>query len=452
MRNQHIVLGLALVLALAAPSFAQYGGPGGVQTFTVPTLTVGPGPLITSGTFTPSGDITVGTGAQLFIDDGTVTEPGLGFALEPTTGFFREAAGEINFTILGVEALEMRKTAALNQALFANALNTDNVSRLAEAFGSASQNKFTVFGLGAGTGSGVQLDCVAAGCNAIFGSSAAYEGKVYITGGADARLFFETDLLGTNYTELVPAAPSGAKTVTLPALTGTVALVDAANIGAGTTSLTTTAATDVGTYSFGANLTSLQVSDGTDIARAQIDSSGFLIDGDNDDDGDGVVTLQVANETTKVALSSTGVAITSAGNEQHIQSGFTSYRYQDTKTFVDETELDLVLLAFADEGHATGSFQYVATMANGTNVQAVSGLAMFACINQGDTEACTLTMQAAEAAAVDAGTLACTPTINADEANAVMFSVTCDQEADDAGGTFNWIIELMNGGVTATLQ
>lgn len=510
MRNQHIVLGLALVLALAAPSFAQYGGPGGVQTFTVPTLTVGPGPLITSGTFTPSGDITVGTGAQLFIDDGTVTEPGLGFALEPTTGFFREAAGEINFTILGVEALEMRKTAALNQALFANALNPDNVSRLAEASGTASQNKFTVFGLGAGTGSGVQLDCVAAGCNAVFGSSAAYEGKVYITGGADARLFFETDLLGTNYTELVPETPSGAKTVTLPALTGTVLLGgatntlgavtttinsgtqfnihsdanitldgDADNDGTGTVSilssndtqqvlLTNTAislvsdaqvsaasndlAGNINTFTAAAAIGSWEVTDGTDIARMQIDASGFLIDGDNDDDVDGVVTLQTANETTKVALSTTGVAITSAGNEQHIQSGFTSYRYQDTKTFVDETELDLVLLAFADEGHATGSFQYVATMANGTNVQAVSGLAMFACINQGDTEACTLTMQAAEAAAADAGTLACTPTINVDEANAVMFSVTCNQEADDAGGTFNWIIELMNGGVTATLQ
>ena len=196
----------------------------------------------------------------------------------------------------------------------------------------------------------------------------------------------------------------------------------------------------------------LTTSDGTDTADVRMGPTSVTIDGDVDDDVDGTVTLTAANSTSQVVVNSTGVAITSAGSEQHIQSGFTSYRYQDTKVFVDETALDLVKLAFADEGHAAGTFKYVATMANGTNVQAVSGSATYACINQGDTEVCDIDMLAAESTAVDGGTLACVISIDVDEANAVMFVATCDSEADDAGGTFNWIMENMTSGVTATLQ
>lgn len=120
-------------------------------------------------------------------------------------------------------------------------------------------------------------------------------------------------------------------------------------------------------------------------------------------------------------------------------------------SFVDETAKDLALISIANDSHAVGSGHYAATVANGTNDQAVSGIFTFACVNQEDTEACDLDMQAAESTIADAGTLACVPAFDVDESNAVMLKITCDQETGDSGGTVYLRLELFTSN-TITLQ
>lgn len=55
MRFKMTALALGLLLLVAPGAFAQYGSGSGTQTFTFPTLTVGPGPFVSSGTTTFSG-------------------------------------------------------------------------------------------------------------------------------------------------------------------------------------------------------------------------------------------------------------------------------------------------------------------------------------------------------------------------------------------------------------
>jgi hypothetical protein len=205
----------------------------------------------------------------------------------------------------------------------------------------------------------------------------------------------------------------------------------------------------------------IEVTDGTETGTVTIEGDGVVIEAGGSAQTGGQLTLSASLARLRAigyVSDDTWIAAYSGDNGggyiHYEQSGAGIVRWQDTKAFVDETPLDLILFAFADERHVTGTLTYSATVANGTNVQAVFGIAAFACINQGDTEACTLTMQAAEAQAADGGSLVCTPAFDVDETNAVMLIVECNSEADDSGGTFIWKVETHQDGatVTGTLQ
>jgi hypothetical protein len=139
--------------------------------------------------------------------------------------------------------------------------------------------------------------------------------------------------------------PGAARTLTLPDLSGTFFLTDAANLGTGTTSLTTTDTTDVGTYAFAPAIATLAVTDGTDTARQQIDASGILIDGDYDDNGTGVVTISTDNGLQTVALAPGSVNVGSnAGITLDSDDGTNSaVLFLDPATSGTEPKLDVTI-------------------------------------------------------------------------------------------------------------
>jgi len=343
MRTKITALALGLLLLVVPGAFAQYGGGGGAQTFTVPTLTVGPGPFTASGAISFTGDFTVGSGAQLFLPNGTVSDPALAFTNSLDSGLYLHTADEtLGFAIDGSLFFDLDDNGSIARWNLYNQYGTQGVA--VRGYGSAASNYLAVFNPGFGSGTGpIKLFADATDQYLVIdgqGTTASGGIRLETDDGATApyiQWIANATLAGsaTTLSLVGPAAPSGGPhTITLPNATGTVALVDAANIGAGTTSLTTTAATDVGTYSFGAALAELSVSDGTDIARQQIDSTGILIDGDYDNDGSGVVTISTDNSLQSVGLSATQVNL--ASNNQIVSTAlatnFSSVVTQDATT------------------------------------------------------------------------------------------------------------------------
>ena len=355
MKNKMTALTLGLLL-LAVPGFAQYGGGSGTQTFTVPTLTVGPGPFTVTGTTVFSGGFTVG--GDLLLDGTTL---GDGFELiahvgtDPTADFTLTLPSTTNASAMisslttndvdvansvwgvsnglafggatGANGFELT-VAPQNDPVADIAVLIPNLTASAAMVSSLTTNDFNV-------------------ANSVWGVS---NGLTFEGASEDA---FE------NF--LTVAEPAGSnKTWTLPNITGTVLLGgatntlgavtttinsgtqfnihsdanitldgDADNDGTGTVSilssndtqqvlLTNTAISlvsdaqvsaasndgggNINTFTAAAAIGSWEVTDGTDIARMQIDATGILIDGDYDNDGDGVVTISVDNSQTALSL------------------------------------------------------------------------------------------------------------------------------------------------------
>ena len=130
---------------------------------------------------------------------------------------------------------------------------------------------------------------------------------------------------------------------------------------------------------------------------------------------------------------------TSTNAWQHF---YLSRSIQGSKTtaYVDETALDVALVAIAASGAAIGQFHYGAT--SDTSLEATSGIANFSCTNKADTESCTIDIIQESPTDADS-TLTCVPTIDADETNAVMFVLTCDEEGGDNAGDVYWRFDLL---------
>ena len=224
----HKITALALgLLLLAVPGFAQYGGGGGTQTFTVPRLTVNPGPLEVIGAFDVTGDLT--------LDGGDLVFEGTNFS---TTLTFVDPAADRTITLpdlSGTVALAPASGTFLTTTLGTNAVDA---------------------------------------ANSIWGVT---NGLAF--GGATGGDGFEITLS--------PADPGADFAITLPALAGTVLLSGATNVQAGSTVL--------------ASDTSLSLHSNLNVT----------IDGDADNNNTGAVTLTNDNDTQQVLLSTTGVSVLS---------------------------------------------------------------------------------------------------------------------------------------------
>jgi len=369
--NKITALALGLLLLVVPGAFAQYGGTGGTQTFTVPTLTINPGPLTVSGTFALSGDLSMGSGAQLLLDDGAVGAPGLAFASEVTTGIFREAAGEINFTSLGNEVIEIRGGTP-NFYL----LNFNNVAGASQGWSfqagatTASINMSTP----GETAPDYVVNCVdSTGCSIRLNGDEGYARMTLRDATAGNLAYRFGDATETNYIDLKPAAFTTQRTITVPDLTGTLLLGGATNtLGAVTTTinsgtafnihsdlavtidgdadnnntgaitltndndtqqvlLTTTGISYISDSSFAGQVddgagnvasashtptavTLASVTDGTDTAEVQITSANSInLDADNDADGDGTILLIADNGQSGIQIDNTGIDAVSEG-------------------------------------------------------------------------------------------------------------------------------------------
>jgi hypothetical protein len=367
MKLKITALALGLLLLVVPGAFAQYGGPGGTQTFTVPTLTVNPGPLTVSGTFTIGGDLSLGSGAQLLIDDGTEGAPGLGFVSDPTTGV-GGAAGAFNVSLDGAYTMKLLQSGTSTYYDLKNPNTvtddegvrfrlTDTYSRgywyLPDTAGSGTY--FHILSIPGSTGT--QIDVAAGGTDAVTVRLQSPDNAVQPT------LGWYNNTYATSLSLTGPANPSAANVVTLPDLTGTAIVSGATNVETGTTTiasdtalnlhstlavtidgdsdnnntgavtltndndtqqvlLTTTGVSvisdsdfaaqvdagdgNVGTLDVAPTAFTADITDGTDEASVRIDATSVLIDADVDDDIDGVLTLQSNNELVKLELDAVG--------------------------------------------------------------------------------------------------------------------------------------------------
>lgn len=289
------ITALALGLFLLVPgAFAQYGG-GGTQTFTVPRLTVNPGPLTVAGTFSITGDFELGSGAVLLLDDGTELLPSMAFSSEPTTGIFREAAGEINFTLLADEAFEMRGNGTtLTQFSFEAQVVGESMFKIYEG---PTDYEVSIADYNSG-GNTFVARARADQMQMILGSASDVMEMTIMGPAAGSYIRFDPGFSTTDYTEIVVDTPSGTNTATLPALSGTVILSGATNVETGTTTI----ASDTGL-----NLHS---------------TLAVTIDGDSDNNNTGAVTLTNDNDTQQILLTTTGVsALSDAGVTLQVDDG-----------------------------------------------------------------------------------------------------------------------------------
>ena len=100
-----------------------------------------------------------------------------------------------------------------------------------------------------------------------------------------------------------------------------------------------------------------------------------------------------------------------------------------SKALADETAVDIVLIAIPDGEHAAGKVKY--SVHDATSDDATYYEISFACVNNADTEACTVSEDVETQVGTDGDTIDCTAAIDVDETNAVMFKTTCNQEGDD---------------------
>ena len=188
-----------------------------------------------------SGTVLLG-GSTFLAPDGTKSAPAFSFTSDTDTGIFHEADHEINFTSNSEEIIETRYNGSSSVFNFYNIANTTAGDFGFSYTGSSASSTFYVsipavagfahIQLGGGTTTGGQITL----------GSPAVGNKLYFYASdtlANA-IRWETDLLGTDYTDVVPAAPSGVNTLTLPAATGTVL------VGGGTNTIT------LGTVAFAA--------------------------------------------------------------------------------------------------------------------------------------------------------------------------------------------------------
>ena len=166
---------------------------------------------------------------------GTKTLPGFAFTADPDTGIFQEAATEINISIDDTEMVEIRRPATNPSVFFLNPLNVGGSNA-----GWSFQSSSTSASINMSTPGELAPDYLAA-CTTTAGC---YVQLQDLTNGNYFKLMDVDNTTGgvrfsnaaeTNYTDLVAAAPSGTNVVTVPALTGTVALMGASNLGTGTT-------------------------------------------------------------------------------------------------------------------------------------------------------------------------------------------------------------------------
>lgn len=118
----------------------------------------------------------------------------------------------------------------------------------------------------------------------------------------------------------------------------------------------------------------------------------------------------------------------------------TALQGNTSKAFVDEAATDIALVSIAASGAAAGTIKYGAT--SDVSLETFTGENTFACTNKADTETCDTDITATSATDADS-TLSCVLSIDTDESNAVMFVLTCNEEAGDNGGDVYYRFDLL---------
>lgn len=338
MNRKITALTLGLLLAFVPGVFAQLNA-GGTQTYTFPRLTVNPGPFTLTGAFALTGDLTMGSGGQIFLDDGAVGAPALTFTNLNTTGYYlgpatsgSSLAYDATWVVDGEERVAWWKTGGGTRYVdFLNPGSATTAKYGVRFAGGSSSQSIYIAEPGAGSYISTSIDVNTAGNSILQANSTYNRYTMAYTGTAANAVRFETDTLGTNYTDLTASTPSGVNTATLPALTGTV-LLGGANNQLGAVTTTINSATQFNIHS-DANVT---------------------IDGDADNGGGGSVILSADNDAQQVLVGAAAVTVNSdASFTANLDDGASDL----TTFFVDP---DQVYWEGSDDAGATTIFQHLA--------------------------------------------------------------------------------------------
>lgn len=249
--NKITALALGLLL-LAVPGFAQYGGGSGTQTFTVPTLTVGPGAFITTGTTTFSGDFTIGSGAQLLLPDGSAADPALTWTTEDDSGWYRAGTNDFRFSIdtdgTGGDAFRVRQQDAdtMTYDFEGPQYSTAKIGMRFQVDPGATTNQMILYAPNTSS-IGANLKAAAAlGTFSLGTGGAGYDYNINLWGAAaDSFIRHYEDGEFTNYTQLRFTVATGQRTATFPDATGTVLLSGVANTTSTQTSINVNSNTEI---------------------------------------------------------------------------------------------------------------------------------------------------------------------------------------------------------------
>lgn len=372
---------LLILLLAAAPAWAQ------IETF--PPESAGGG-----GTAFTGGDIA----NPLGLPDGTQAAPGLYFTNDPNTGIFREAADEINFTTGGGEQLELRQTGTAAFAYFYNKNWNGGAGReTLQMQASATTNNFYMKEVDSTTnGFGGYSNATN---SVMFSGSAGKAGRLDVCCGNSSALRFETDYLGTAYTDFKATTPTGVRTVTVPDLSGTVVLNSVSNPGAlslgGATATTIDAGANALTLDGGTN-TYFQINGSTQVT---LTGSAFWPEQSRD------IDLGTTSRAFNVLYLDKGIG------------------YADTTTLTEGVATTVLTVTYGSGG-IIGNILWGASASDATDTQVLKGELAVACTNDAGTTSCTTTDVHADITNVTAGTLTCTESLTY-AANAFNLQLDC---------------------------
>jgi|GEM_PF-5157443 len=502
MNRKLIALALGSLLVLLPGVVSAQMNTGGTQTFTVPRLTVTPGPLTVAGTFSITGDLELGSGAQLILPDGTAADPALTWTSDPDNGFFYDTAHQIALSGAGVKYGYFGSDSATVSEFVLYAPHV-GATEIAVELESTTSHSIKLGNFDSG-GTAVNLFNNASSTTLIFGTS--QETSNFWINAAPGGTF-EIDFnpgFGADHNTLVWADPTGNGDleVTIPSLAGTLLVGgatntlgavtttinsgtqfnihsnanitldgDADNDGTGTVSilssndtqqvlLTNTAVTvnsdaDITlnaddttnnaslTLDGDGNAATLSVSDGTDTADYRAGQNSITLDADVDDDGDGTVLLSAGNSASTVTVTSTAVGVTSSGAVRLQSNGQpTELNSIDHSTIPGSQFIDLT------EATATN----VATFATATGAHGggTFGYSVFA---EDATDHQVRTASAFFSYSNKGGTLICSATV--DSAEDVVVSggtLTCTPDCNVSGTTAQLRLDCTSSLTQTSLQ
>lgn len=340
-----------------------------------------------------------------------------GWALTTATGG-STLANDYSFFLDAEERMSWWRTAATRYLDFLNPANA--TSQYGVRFGGSSTSQTIYMAEPGGTGFASTALTVSTSGSTISQGHSTFNRYTFLnTGTAANALRYETNGLGTTYTDVVAATPTAANTVTVPDDIGTVVLTQIDT----DLSLTTSAATATAMH-----LTTTGAA-GTSHMLADINGTITL-----DCFGNDCVVIK-ANGGTRFTFNSAVGLYPGANDSYDLGNGLSGlhWRYAGitrgmeqgkTTTLTDAVNTNIFTLTMGSSG-ISYDIKWHVYATDTTDHQVLKGKTAVTCYNNGGTVACATTDIHADLTSLTAGTLTCTETI-ATGANSAQFQLNCD--------------------------